>query len=79
MDDKAEAEPNIALAKFYHRENLEWISNQWRMQVERPPTDQNILDFIQFFMKTWQVCMLAPLLEGRCPLPPSGESCIRPL
>ena len=34
---------------------------QWR-----PP--QNFLNFMQFFVKTWQICMLAPL---------QGESWIR--
>ena len=25
-----------------------------------PPTDQNFLNFMQFFGKTWQICMLVP-------------------
>ena len=25
-----------------------------------PPTDQNVLNFLQFFGKIWQICMLAP-------------------
>ena len=33
----------------------------------RPPPlsmDQNVLNFMQFLRKIWQICMLAPLLRG---------------
>ena len=35
----------------------------------RPPTDQNIHNFMQFFGKTWQICMLAPPTGGLAPPP----------
>ena len=34
----------------------------------RPLTDQIFLNFMQFLGKIWQICMLAPLLEGWRPL-----------
>ena len=35
----------------------------------RPPTDQNFLNFMQFFGKIWQICMLVPPPEGVAPPP----------
>ena len=47
---------------------------QWRIQggappVCAPPTDQNFLNFMQFWGKIWQICMLAPPPGGMAPLP----------
>ena len=37
-----------------------------------PPTDQNFLNFVQFFRKIEQICMLAPPPGGLTP-PPMGN------
>ena len=41
------------------------------------PKDQNFLNFMQFFGKIWQICMLAPPPEGLAP-PPHEKFWIRP-
>ena len=49
------------------------LQNQWQIQGGRPgpapPTDQNFLNFMQFFEKIWQICMLGPPPEGLAPPP----------
>ena len=49
------------------------IVNQWQIQGghsrHAPPIDQNPLNFMQFFRKIWQICMLALPPGGLAPLP----------
>ena len=45
--------------------------------ADSPTPDQNFLNFMQFFGKIWQICMLAPPNAGLAP-PSHEESWIRP-
>ena len=52
---------------------------------QTPPTDQNFLNFMQFFGKIGQICMLVPPPEGLVPIPtrnpgsaPACDHCYRP-